>query len=1001
MSDILRVLRKELSSFFGSPVAYLFIGAFLAACLFVFFWVDAFFARNVADTRPLFDWMPVLLIFLAAALTMRLWSEERRAGTLEVLATLPVASWRLVLGKFLAAMALVAVALALTLPLPVTVSLLGPLDWGPVLGAYLATLLLAAAYIAIGLFVSARTDNPIVSLIGTTLVCAVFFLIGSPALTGLVGHGGGELLRLLGSGARFDSITRGVIDLRDLYYYLSLVGVFLALTIDSLERLRWAKDVRDGDAKAGHHRWTLITVLAAANLAAGNLWLQQLGSLRLDLTEGASYTISDATRNYLGQLQEPLLIRGYFSADTHPLLAPLVPQLRDLLREYQLAGGGRVRVEFVDPQRSPELEREAGEQYGIRPVAFQTATKYQSSVVNSYFDILIKYGDQYETLGFQDLIEVKAQGETELDVRLRNPEYDLTRTIKKVLYGYQGGGDVFSGIGEPIRLRGFISDAASLPEPLPALRAELEGLLAELEAQADGRFSWTIEDPAKDQTLAEAIAEQFGFQPLVIGLLDPAPFYFYLLLEQGEQAVPVPLPESLDRPGLQRALEAGIRRFAPGVMRTVALYAPEPMAGGFMGAAAAGPGAGPGFALLKETLQQGFSLRETDLRSGQVPEDADLLLVVAPEDLDDKQRFAVDQFLMQGGTVMIAASSFHVDLGGSAISARPQSTGLEDWLGALGVPLEPSLVLDPQNTPFPIPVQRNLGGFIVEEIQTLDYPYFPDVRGDGLNDTNGITANLGQITMNWSSPISLDAAQNAGRSVSRLIETSAAAWTSDSAEMQPDFDRYGPLGFARGDDTGRKLLAVAIEGRFESAFAGQRSPLLSDSAGPQDAEDADAPIVQITGDAPAVEEEGADPEAAGADQSSRRISSVVEHSPASARLILIGSSSFLSDTAISLATEATQSRYLKPLELVQNALDWSLEDRGLLTLRGRGQFARLLEPVGREGRMLLEYLNYALALGGLALVYWLHRTLRRRRVRMYGAMLSEGNWAEGNWAGGN
>ncbi|HBG96406.1 MAG TPA: ABC transporter permease, partial [Chromatiaceae bacterium] len=109
MSDILRITRKELSAFFGSPVAYLFIGAFLATCLFVFFWVDAFFARNIADTRPLFDWMPVLLIFLASALTMRLWSEERRAGTLEVLATLPVPTWKLVLGKFLAAMALVSV----------------------------------------------------------------------------------------------------------------------------------------------------------------------------------------------------------------------------------------------------------------------------------------------------------------------------------------------------------------------------------------------------------------------------------------------------------------------------------------------------------------------------------------------------------------------------------------------------------------------------------------------------------------------------------------------------------------------------------------------------------------------------------------------------------------------------------------------------------------------------------------------------------------------------
>jgi ABC-2 type transport system permease protein len=523
MSDALRVARRELSSFFGSPVAYLFIGAFLAACLFVFFWVDAFFARNVADLRPLFDWMPLLLIFLAAALTMRLWSDERSRGTLEVLATLPVATWKLVLGKFLAALALIGVALALTLPLALTVAILGPLDWGPVLGAYLATLLLAAAYIAIGLFVSARTDNPIVALIGTTLLCALFYLIGSPALTNLFGHGGGELLRLFGSGARFESITRGVIDLRDLVYYLSLVAAFLALCVYSLERLRWAQD---SDRRAAHHRWTLITTLAVANLFALNLWLQQMGTARADLTEGNLYTVSDATRNYLQQLQEPLLIRGYFSAETHPLLAPLVPQLRDLLREYEVVGGAKVQVEFVDPAIDPELEREAGEVYGIRPVAFQTASKYQASVVNSYFDVLIQYGDQFETLGFQDLIEVKAQSETDLDVRLRNPEYDLTRTIKKVLYGYQGGGDAFAGIAEPIRFRGFISPPEALPEPLPALREELESVLAELSETANRdteRFGWDILDPDADPELAAEIDERFGFQPLALGLLDPRP----------------------------------------------------------------------------------------------------------------------------------------------------------------------------------------------------------------------------------------------------------------------------------------------------------------------------------------------------------------------------------------------------------------------------------------------------------------------------------------------
>ncbi len=968
MSDILQIARKELRAFFGSPVAYIFIGAFLAVALFVFFWVDAFFARNIADARPLFDWMPVLLIFLTAALTMRLWSEERRAGTLEGLMTLPVPTWRLVMGKFLAALALVAIALVLTLPLPITVAALGPMDWGPVLGAYLATLLLAAAYIAIGLFVSTRTDNPIVALIGSVLLGAFFFLLGADALTQILGHRGGEILRLLGSGSRFDSITRGVIDLRDLYYYLSIVGTFLVLAVYSLERLRWAAD---SDRPVGHHRLGLVTALVVANLLAGNLWLNQLDGARADLTQGRLYTISDATRTYLGQLQEPLLIRGYFSAETHPLLAPLVPQIRDLLKEYEVAGKGRVRVELVDPADHPDLEREAGEQYGVRPVAFQTATKYQAGVVNSYFDLVVKYGDQFERLGFQDLIEVKVRGETDLDVRLRNPEYDITRSIKKVLYGYQGGGDLFTGLPSPVKLLAFISGPESLPEPLPSLSSDLQDLLQELESRSNGRFSFSVQDPGADPALAQQIAERFGFQPLVIGLLDPTPFYFYLALESGERAEPVPLPESLDKAGLERAIEAGIKRFAPGVLRTLAIYTPPSAPANPFG----GPPQGAAYNLLQESLRQGFELRDTDLSSGQVPEDADLLLVLGPEDLDTKQQFAIDQFLMQGGTVLVAASSFHIDLGGGSISARPQATGLEDWLEHQGLGLAPLLVLDPQNTPFPIPVQRNLGGFVVEEIQTLDYPYFPDVRPDGLDAESGITANLGQITMNWSSPIQVNPEGQEGRTLTRLIQSSERSWTSDSANMQPDFNAHGPLGFPRGDELGRKVLAVAVEGRFRSPFAGKPSPLLPEAKVDENPDEAADP------EAAEAEEAAKEEEGATEDGKKPVISGVIESSPGSARLILIGSSAFATDTAISLANEATQSRYLKPIELIQNAVEWSLEDRGLLALRGRGQFSRLLEPVGREGRMFYEYLNYGLALGGLVLLYWLARRARMRRAR--------------------
>ncbi len=138
MKQALSITRKELNGYFGSPMALIFVGAFLAATLFSFFWVETFFARGIADVRPLFRWMPVLMIFLVAALTMRQWSEEQRSGTLEILLTLPVSPVQLVLGKFLAVLALVGTALALTLFLPITVALLGNLDWGPVIGGYLA-----------------------------------------------------------------------------------------------------------------------------------------------------------------------------------------------------------------------------------------------------------------------------------------------------------------------------------------------------------------------------------------------------------------------------------------------------------------------------------------------------------------------------------------------------------------------------------------------------------------------------------------------------------------------------------------------------------------------------------------------------------------------------------------------------------------------------------------------------------------------------------------------
>lgn len=968
MHNIWQVFRKEFNSFFASPAAWLFLGAFLIVNLFIFFWAEAFFARNIADLKPLFEWMPVLLIFLVAALTMRSWSEERRAGTLESLLTSPVSPLQLVVGKFFASLALVALALLLTLPLPMTVSLLGPLDWGPVIGGYLASLFLAAAYIAIGLYMSARTDNPIVALILTVAVAGIFYLLGSSTLTTLFGHQLGSFLELLGSGSRFDSITRGVLDVRDLYYYLSIVGVFLTLNLFSLERFRWAGN----SAQPRHKQWGWLTALAILNFVLANFWLNPIGWARMDLTRGNIYSLSPATKEYLQQLQEPLLIRGYFSAKSHPLLEPLVPQIKDLLKEYKVAGGDDVRVEFVDPHTDQALEEEAAEKYGIRPVPFRMASRYQTGVVNSYFDLVVAYGDQYEVLSWDKLIEVKAGGEGEPEVLLKNPEYAITRAVRKVANAYQAGGNVFASLQKPVTFYGYISGSDKLPEALAELRKDLQTTLDELKQDAGDKLKVEFIDPdANGGEAAKQLQKDYGFGPQIASLFDPRPFWFYMLLEGEGETLQVPLPDELTQSGLKKSIEAAMQRMAPGYLKTVAMVTPPapPQMSPFM------PGSGgKSYQDLRDALEENVRIKETDLQDGKVPADADLLLLLAPEQLDEKQLFAVDQFLMQGGSVVVATSPFDVEISRTLTASKHQS-GLDEWLKHHGLTLADSMVLDPQNASLPVPVRRQLGPIAVNEIQMMPYPHFPDLREDGLNAGNPMTSALGQLTLNWASPISVDAEKNQQRSVVELLHSSDQSWTSDELDVLPDYQRYPDSGFKAEAERSAQLLAVAVQGSFESWFKGKDSPLLQQKE-PEKAEGA--------GDQTEAAEQSASEE-----EEKAVVGSVIERSSDSARIILIGSNTFATDDVIDLASQGQGTLYTRPLEFLQNAIDWSLDDNGLMNIRSRAQFARMLKPMQQESRVFWEYLNYGLALLGLGIVWFWRRQMRSRKHAHYEKLLAE------------
>jgi len=939
----LAIARKELGAYFGSPMALIFVGAFLVATLFSFFWAETFFARNIADVRPLFRWMPVLMIFLVAALTMRQWSEEQRGGTLEVLFTLPVRRASLVWGKFMAVMALIGVALALTLFLPITVDRLGDLDWGPVLGGYLAAALMASAYAAIGLYVSSRTDNQIVSLIITVLLCGVLYFVGSQGVTDFAGDAVAEILRSIGTGSRFESIERGVIDLRDLIYYLSLTAFFLLLNVVSLDSKRWSR----GAHTATYRRNAVLSVvLVGANLLALNTWLFPVQGLRADLTAQREYSLSDTTRDLIRNLQEPLLMRGYFSEKTHPLLAPLVPTIRDMMREYEIASGGKINVEIVDPRDNEDLEEEANQVYGIRPMPFRIAGRYESSVISSYFDILIRYGDQSVTLGFDDLIEIQPVGGGDLDVGLRNVEYDLTRSIKKVVYGFQSLDAVFASLEEPVRLTAFITPQ-TLPEALHEMPQLIEKVVQDIQEESSGKFTFEMIDPddPNSSVTRQSLYDSYGLRPIAVSLFSPDSYYLHLLLQIGDETQLLYPYGDTTETDLRTEIEAALKRAAPGFLKTVGLWHPseEPVPNAFGGMSQPISS----WQLVRQQLGENYTLKSVDLTSGRVPGDVDVLIVIAPQGMSDKERFAIDQYLMRGGAVVVAAGNYILSpqqFGGGLLMEAVQD-GLQEMLAHYGVEVGEAMVMDPRNEPFPVQVQRNVGTMNVIEIQQINYPFFVDVRRDSMAKESPIVANLPAVTLQWASPVEVDAEKSANREVVTLLQSTDGSWLRTSIEVQPDLQTYPEFGFPVEGEQKAQPLAVSVRGSFDSFFKDKPSPFQeSETEGKED------------------KASGSSEVAPGEDESEEPALGTIEVSPESSRLVVIGSAEFLDDAILEISRSLSQDRYLFNLQFLQNTIDWSVEDEDLLSIRSRGTYARLLKPMEKSEQSFWEGLNYALAL---------------------------------------
>lgn len=225
------VYRRELASYFATPVAYVFIVIFMVLSAALTFYLGNFYERGQADLLPFFSFHPWLYLFLVPAVSMRLWAEERKSGTIELLLTLPVSMLQAVIGKFLAAWTFIALALLLTVPMWLTVSYLGEPDHGAILAGYLGSLLMAGGFLAIGSCISAATKSQVVAFILTVVICFAFLLAGFPLVLdffrAFAPQGLLDAIASLSFLTHFASLSKGVVDLRDIVYFALMIGFWL------------------------------------------------------------------------------------------------------------------------------------------------------------------------------------------------------------------------------------------------------------------------------------------------------------------------------------------------------------------------------------------------------------------------------------------------------------------------------------------------------------------------------------------------------------------------------------------------------------------------------------------------------------------------------------------------------------------------------------------------------------------------------------------------------
>ncbi|HZI21878.1 MAG TPA: Gldg family protein [Gemmatimonadales bacterium] len=422
------IARRELKALFDQPTAYILLVVFTGINAFLFFREIELY--NVSSLRPMLDFLPWLLLFLVPAVTMRAVAEDTRAGTLEVVLAQPITELELLLGKYLGQVLFLFIALAITLTLPLGLALGTAPEAGVVVAQYIGAALLAAGLAAVGVWASSVTPNQITAFIVAVFVMFLLLFVGfDPLLVGLPARLG-AIAASLGVLSHFTQIGRGVIDLRDAVYFVTLAALFLVLAYFALLS---RKLTARGDTLK---RLRLGTVLLAVAVVVVNLLGGNIGG-RIDLTPGRAFTLAPATRKMLHDLPDLVTIKLFASSALPKEVETTRRDVDDLLRDYRAAGRGKVKVVVADPAADSSARQDA-RSAGVPPVQFNVLGQGELQVKDGYLGIAVRYADQVKTIPF-------VQQTNDLEYQLTSDIRSLTHPTRSTI--------AFGEIGDPTSAR--------------------------------------------------------------------------------------------------------------------------------------------------------------------------------------------------------------------------------------------------------------------------------------------------------------------------------------------------------------------------------------------------------------------------------------------------------------------------------------------------------------------------------------------------------------------